>query len=579
MLDLNILVGGEAGQGIQTIGFVLGKVLVRSGLQVFADQDYESRIRGGHNFFRVRASDRAVRAQSEKVDILVALDSRTVKLHKNELKENGLVILDKQALGSDFAGLQILDIPLEKLAVESAGDKITANSVAAGAVLGLIGGDPEVLFKVLAAQFAKNNENVRAENLNAARSGYDYTAQRRPAGFIKLAQGEKAGPNMFLSGNEALSMGAVAGGCKFVSAYPMTPVTSILEYLAGRAKECEMVVIQPEDEISAINMVVGAAYTGARAMTVTSGSGYALMVEGIGLAGITETPAVIVLGQRPGPAVGLPTRTEQGELLFAIRSGTGESPRVVLAPADVEDAFYLTIKALNLAEQYQIPVIILTDTHLANSMTDTPEFDLSQVKIERGFLLADKEVSLLTNYQRFAISESGVSPRALPGQGQVMVAADSDEHDESGHLTEKAEIRHRQNAKRLKKYEGLRKEISPPRFIKRRGAVVTLIGWGSTYGAIAEASGLLLEQGIINNVLHISEIWPFPAEFVSEALQLTVKSVVIESNATGQLAYLIRAETGLSVSGQVNRWDGRPISASFILDQLKKGIIENGRRA
>jgi 2-oxoglutarate ferredoxin oxidoreductase subunit alpha len=568
-----MMVGGEAGQGIQTIGIVLGKALVRSGLHVFADQDYESRIRGGHNFFRVRASDRAVRAHTEKVDIIVSLDRRTVDLHKNEIKENGIIIADKQALGIDSQELQILDIPLEKLALESAGNKIAANSVAAGAVLGLIGGDLDPLFKVLSAQFAKNTEEVREENVKAAQAGYNYTAQRRPNGFIRMTKPEKTDPNMFLSGNEALSLGAVAGGCKFVAAYPMTPVTSILEYLAGKAKECEMVVIQPEDEIAAINMVVGASYTGARSMTVTSGSGFALMVEGLGLTGITETPAVIVLGQRPGPAVGLPTRTEQGELLFAIRGGTGESPRAVLAPVDVEDAFHLTVKALNLAEQYQIPVIIITDTHLANSYTDAIEFDLSRIKIERGALLSDEGAAALTNYKRYAVSDSGVSPRALPGQGTVLVAADSDEHDEAGHMIESAEIRSRQSAKRLKKYDGLRREIGQPRFIKQDGAVITIIGWGSTFGAIVEASGLLMEQGIINNVLHISEIWPFPAEFVSEAIKLTAKSVVIESNATGQLAYLIRAETGLSVSGQINKWDGRPISAHFILDEMKKGII------
>lgn len=572
-LEINLIVGGEAGQGIQTIGFVLGKTLVRSGWHVFADQDYESRIRGGHNFYRVRASDRAVRAQTEKLDILVAMDRRTVDLHVNELKDNGMIIVDKQVLGIDSRWPHVLDVPLEKLAEEAAGDKITANSVAAGAVIGLIGGDLSLLSEVLTRQFAKNTEKVREDNLKAARVGYEFAAQRRPADFIRLPQSGKADPKMFLNGNEALSLGAVAGGCKFVAAYPMTPVTSILEYLAEKARECEIVVIQPEDEISAINMVVGAGYTGVRAMTVTSGSGFALMVEGIGLAGITETPAVIVLGQRPGPAVGLPTRTEQGELLFAIHSGTGEFPKAVLAPANVEDAFRLTAKAFNLAERYQIPVIIITDTHLANSYTDTPEFDLSRIKIERGVLLTDKSASALTEYQRYALSDSGISPRALPGQGSIVVAADSDEHDENGHLTENAEIRIRQNAKRLKKYAGLKTEISPPRNIKRSGATVTLVGWGSTYGAIAEASELLLEQGVISNVLHLSEIWPFPVEFVSSALKETAKSVVIESNATGQLAYLIKAETGIQINGQVNKWDGRPMSAQYILDELRKGII------
>jgi 2-oxoglutarate/2-oxoacid ferredoxin oxidoreductase subunit alpha len=571
--DLNLVVGGEAGQGIQTIGFVLGKALVRSGLHVFADQDYESRIRGGHNFYRVRVSEGVIRAQTEKLDILVALDRGTIDLHRNSLKDNGIIVMDKSALGTDPKGLRFLNIPLEKLAIEAAGDKITANSVAAGVVMGLIGGDLAVLEVILNKQFAKNTEKTREDNLKAVRTGYLYAVQRRPTNFPQLPQSNKTERRLFINGNEALSLGAIAGGCKFVAAYPMTPVTSILEYLMEKARECEMVVIQPEDEISAINMVVGAAYTGTRAMTFTSGSGFALMVEGIGLAGITETPAVVVLGQRPGPAVGLPTRTEQGELLFAIRTGTGEFPRAVLAPADVEDAFRLTAKALNLAEKYQIPVIILTDTHLANSYTDTSEFDLDRIKIERGALLKDEEASIQTDYKRYALNDSGISPRALPGQGKILVAADSDEHDEGGHLIESAEIRTRQDTKRLKKYGALKAEISLPRFIKRPGATATLIGWGSTFGAIAEASELLLEQGVVTNVLHLTEVWPFPAEFVNSVLKETAKSVTVESNAAGQLAYLIRAETGLSVSGQVNKWDGRPISANYILDEIKKGLV------
>ena len=567
------MVGGEAGQGIQTLGFVLGKALVRSGWHVFADQDYESRVRGGHNFFRVRASDLAVRAQMEKLDILVAMDRGTLDLHNDQLKENGIIIVDKQALGIDSPGPQVLDVPLEKLAEEASGDKITANSVAAGAVMGLLLGDSGILFDVLNKQLARNTEKVRQDNLKAAQAGYEYAGQRRPVNFTQLPKAVQTGRKMLLNGSEAISLGAVAGGCKFVAAYPMTPITPILEYLAGKARECEMVVIQPEDEIAAINMVVGASFAGVRAMTATSGSGFALMVEGLGLAGITETPAVIVLGQRPGPAVGMPTRTEQGELLFAIRSGTGEFPRVVLAPAEVEDAFSLTAKAFNIAEKFQIPVIILTDTHLANSYTDTFEFDLRQVKIERGVLLTDEAASSAVNYQRYALSDSGISPRVLLGQGRAVVVADSDEHDERGHLTEKVEIRTRQNAKRLQKYAGLKAELGLPRFIKKSGATVTLIGWGSTFGVILEAGELLLKQGVICNVLHLTEIWPFPAEFVTKALTETVRSVVIENNATGQLAYLIRAETGLSVSGQINKWDGRPISAQFILDELKRGLI------
>ncbi|MDD5702668.1 MAG: thiamine pyrophosphate-binding protein, partial [Dehalococcoidales bacterium] len=374
-------------------------------------------------------------------------------------------------------------------------------------------------------------------------------------------------------GNEALSLGALAAGCKFVAAYPMTPTTPILEYMMETGQNYGVAVVQPEDEIAAINMVVGAGFAGVRTMTATSGSGYALMVEGVGLAGITETPVVIVLGQRPGPAVGLPTRTEQGELLLAIRTGTGEFPRAVLAPANPEDAFNLTVKAFNLAEKYQIPVIILTDTHLSNCYTDTAKFDLSQVKIDRGQLLSDEEAARLTDYMRHRITESGISPRALPGQGPALVVTDSDEHDEAGHLTESADIRTRQMAKRLRKYDGIRQDIGRPRFHEMPDARLTLIGWGSTYGAIKEASEMLKGSGVPNNVLQITEIWPFPVDFVSEALRKTGANVVVESNATGQLAYLIRAETGCEVSARINKWDGRPISSQYILDELKKGVI------
>jgi 2-oxoglutarate/2-oxoacid ferredoxin oxidoreductase subunit alpha len=575
-VELNLLVGGEAGQGIQTIGFVLGKTMSRGGLHVFADQDYESRIRGGHNFFRVRVKDGPVLAQTEKLDILIALNKETVERHRQELKEDGIIILDAQALKVDTAELdgRIVDIPLERLAVEAAASQIMSNTVAVGAVLGLIGYDFNILADVLRWHFAKNTEKVQEDNVKAARAGYDFAAHHIPKTFTWKMPPAVNSKCMFINGSDALSIGAMAAGCKFVAAYPMTPTTPILEFLMDKGREYDIAVIQPEDEIAAINMVVGASFTGVRAMTATSGSGFALMVEGIGLAGMTETPAVVVLGERPGPAIGLPTRTEQGELLLAIRVGTGEFPRVVLAPATIEDAFYLTAKAFNLADEFQIPVIILTDTHLANSFSDTDKFDLAKISINRGALVSEQEAAELTDYKRYRITDSGISPRVLPVQSRTLLLADSDEHDESGHSTESADIRTQQVAKRLRKYEGLKKEIGLPRFQRMPGAELTLIGWGSTYGAIMEASEILKTRGKPNNVLHITEIWPFPAESVAAALKETPQSVVVESNATGQLAYLIRAETGLQVSGRVNKWDGRPISANYILDELGKAGIK-----
>jgi len=572
-MDISILFGGEAGQGIQTIGFVLGKTLVRSGLHVFADQDYESRIRGGHNFFRVRTSDEEILAQNEELDILVALDQETVDRHRHELKKNGLIVMDSTASTLKKEDNAWLDIPLENLAMEATSDKIMSNSVAAGGVLGLLGGDIEILAEVLRWHFAKNTAKVQEDNVKAARAGFEYAAGHIPDWFTSRLNSRKNTRRMFLNGNEALSLGVIAAGCKFVSIYPMTPITSILEYLADKGRQYNIAVLQPEDEIAAINMVVGAGYAGARAMTATSGSGFVLMIEGIGLAGITETPAVIVLGQRPGPAVGLPTRTEQGELLLAVHAGTGEFPRAVLAPATAEDAFYLTTKAFNLAEKYQTPVIILTDTHLANSYLDTEKFDLNSIKIERGALLADEDAAKQSDYRRYRITDSGISPRALPLQSESLVVADADEHDEHGHLTEKAEIRRQQVAKRIRKNQGLKNEISRPRIRLMPEAELTLIGWGSTYGAIKEAYQLLQKEGVQCNLLHLCELWPFPDETVSDILKQSRKSVVIENNATGQLADLIRSQTGYRVSSRINKWDGRPLSARYIVQELKKEVV------
>jgi 2-oxoglutarate/2-oxoacid ferredoxin oxidoreductase subunit alpha len=572
-IDLNLMVGGEAGQGIQTIGFVLGKALTRGGLHVFADQDYESRIRGGHNFFRVRASDQEIHCQDDKLDVLIALNRQTVDIHRQELKTNGLIVADTKALNIDIQEGVYFDIPLENLAVESSSNKIMSNSVAIGSIAGLLEYDFEILADVLRWQFAKNSEQIKEDNVKAAKAGFEYARKHVPKTFLVRCKPSQNNGRMFLNGCEAISLGAIAAGCKFLAAYPMTPTTPILEYLADKGRFHNIAVVQPEDEISAINMVIGASYTGVRSMTATSGSGFALMIEGIGLSGMTETPAVIVLGQRPGPAIGLPTRTEQGELLLAINTGTGEFPKAVFAPANIQDAFDLTTKAFNVADRFQIPVMILIDTHLAHSYKDCEKFDLKQVKIDRGELISDEVVDKIINYKRYQDTPSGISPRALPMQIRSLVVSDSDEHDETGHLTESAEIRIQQVNKRLRKYVGLKKQLAKPRFHETPEAEITLIGFGSTYGAILEASNKLLDSGLANNVLHISEIWPFPAEFVSTALKKTKQNIVIESNATGQLAYLIQAETGQKVTSRVNKWDGRSMSSKYILDELKKGVI------
>ncbi len=570
-LDISLMVGGEAGQGVQAAGFIIAKALSRLGLSVFADQDYESRVRGGHNFFRVRAADRDAYAISEGLDVLVALDRETVNLHRAEMAPGGTVIFDQDRV-KDAAGTggSLLGLPLEQAAVETAGNKQSANMAAVGAAMALVGYDRAALQAVVLDYFG----GAEAGRANAAAAARGHELALAVAGTGSGPQVKAMGDRkrMLINGNEAVALGALAAGCRFVSAYPMTPSTTIMEYMAGKAGDLGIVVVQPEDEISAVNMVVGAAYAGVRAMTATSGGGFCLMVEGLGLAGMTETPVVIVDGQRAGPAIGLPTRTEQGDLLFALHASHGDFPRVVMAPAGVEDAFWLTVKAFNLAEQYQVPAIILTDQYLASSYATTDRFDLSRVQIRRGPLLAETDPSKLARYRRYQITDSGISPRAFPMLSTALVVADSDEHDEEGHLIEDAGTRAAMVLKRQRKLDGLVREMSGPRTQGPPGADITLIGWGSTLGALREAVEMAAEHGLSVNLVHFSEIWPFPAQAAGQALGGAGRTFTVENNATGQFARLLRAETGHRVSGSILRFDGRPFSAARILEQLRKEV-------
>ncbi len=572
-LDFTIMVGGEAGQGVQSVGTILAKTLTYGGFHVFADQDYESRIRGGHNFFRVRVKNSEVLAPATGLDMLVALNQETINLHEKELKPGGIIIYDGDQVNLKTTHKGVLNIPLVRLAEDAAGNRLMTNTVAAGAALGLVSYDFDILAFILKSEFSHYDERTIKDNINAARAGYDFARKqyaRIKCPTIKPRIGDK--PRLILTGNEALCLGAMAGGCKFLAGYPMTPSSSILEYMADKGRYYGVVAVHVEDEISAMNMAVGAGFAGVRAMVATSGGGFALMVEALALAGMTETPVVAVLGQRPGPATGLPTRTEQGELWFALHAGHGEFPRAVLAPATAGEAFHAAVKAFNLAEKYQTPVIILTDHHLATSYTTVDSFDLSRVIIDRGELLSDEEVTEMKEYKRHLVTRSGVSPRVFPGQGKTLVVTDSDEHDEGGHMIEDATTRTAQVQKRLRKLNGLQHHITRPEITISNGAELTLIGWGSTYGAIKEAATLLKKSGRPVNTLHLSEIWPFPLESVTVALAKSWKNIVIEGNATAQLAGLIRRETGKKVDATLLKYDGRPFSPGEIVDRLNREV-------
>lgn len=572
--EMNVMVGGEAGQGVQTVGFILAKTLARAGLFVFADQDYESRVRGGHNFYRVRAKNGKIQAFSEKLDVLIALDQQSVELHHTEVKQKGIIIFDHDKLKTEGKKLNSLNIPLEKIALDITKNELMTNSVAIGAVFAVVGYDFDLLAQVLGEHFAHLGEKITEDNIRAARGGYQHVIQQKPKNILSLVKPAIAtGKMMLLNGNEAIALGAMAAGCKFMAAYPMTPASTIMEYIVNKGRKFNIIMIQPEDEIAAMNMAVGAGFAGVRAMTATSGDGFALMTEGFGLAGITETPVVIIIAQRAGPAVGLPTRTEQSDLSFAIYGGSGEFPRAVLAPRTIEDAFFTTVRAFNLAEKYQIPVVILTDQYLASSYQTIEKFNLSEVKIDRGLLLSTQEANNIQDYKRHRFTKSGISPRAIPLEGKTLVVTDSDEHDEAGHMIEDAELRKQMMLKRLKKYESVNEELIMPLLHTKKDAEMTLVGWGSTYGAVIEAASLLENEGIKANVIQLNQLWPFPVQAVANALSNDEKSVVIENNATGQLAHLIRSETGIKVSNAILKFDGRPFSPEYIVREIKKEVV------
>lgn len=575
-MECSILIGGEAGQGLVSVGNALAKILSRHGLHVFTHQDFMSRIRGGHNFYQIRFSDSKVAASKAKVDILLALDMETINCHRQALSAGGKIVYDATTLGEKFPGSEFVDIPMARIIAEKGADQIMINSVAVGVILGLFGLDLELFATIIGSTMQTKGEGVIATNIAVAQGGIDYVVANYPAiDSFKIASPKTKG-KMLITGNQAIGLGALLSGCKFFAAYPMSPSTSIMQYIADQAQKYGIVVEQAEDEIAAINMALGASYGGVRAMTATSGGGFALMTEGVSLAGMTETPVVIAEVQRPGPATGLPTRTEQGDLFFAIYGGHGEFPRVVMTPGTPEQALHATNKAFHLAEKYQIPVIILSDQYLADSEWTSSGFDLEHLQNE-DFRLRDQALQGLSSYKRYAHSDNGISPLALPGASRHLVTADSDEHDEDGHMIEDAETRIAMVKKRgHAKMTSLRQEIAPPIYFGDSAATTVLVGFGSTFGVLQEVYTHLAKQYRIG-LLHFSEVWPFPLlakfDYVTLLKQAQL-SICVENNATGQFAKLMRMETGFEFNTCINKYDGRP----FLVDTLWGEINDHLRR-
>jgi len=553
---LNILIGGEAGQGLVTVGEILARSLVRAGYYILVTQSYMSRIRGGHNTFAIRVSPEEVFASQEAVDLLVALDDLTLALHEKELSPRGRIVAD-QGCGADEK--ICLKVPFGHLASDT-----FSNIAALGVVSGLIGLNEEVVGRTLEDFFGKKTPGVAEENRKVLGKAMRWTGSQPP--FVgKLPPASNPAPRLMMQGNEAIALGAISAGVKFYSFYPMTPSTSVGLTLAKWAGKMGLVVEQAEDEIAAINMALGASYAGAPSMVGTSGGGFALMVEGVSLAGMTETPVVIVVAQRPGPATGLPTRTEQADLHFVLYAGHGEFPRAIFAPGTVEECFDLARKAFFLAERYQGPVFILTDQYLSDSYRSVTPFDVANLP---PVPLPINSADLSQPYRRYTLTPNGVSPRLLPGMSEHLVVAGSDEHTEDGHLTEDLSVRKEMADKRLRKMEGIRREAIPPELKGDRNPDLLLVTWGSSKGAVLEAAAHLRSGGKKTATLYFPQVWPLVQEQFLSALQGARRVVSVEGNATGQLARLIRQESGFEIKDRVRRYDGLPITPEYILREL-----------
>ncbi|MGD9123956.1 MAG: 2-oxoacid:acceptor oxidoreductase subunit alpha [Desulfarculaceae bacterium] len=554
---VNVLIGGEAGQGLATVGQVLAQALVRGGWEVLVTQSYHSRIRGGHNTMAVRASRERIWAPREEVDLLVALNAETIALHASKLSEKGLLLADQ---GLDPGQAPCLQVPFKELA----SGKFT-NVAALGVTACLLGLELPLVKGALEKFMGKMPDEVIQKNHQTLSDACKW-AQGQIARFEPLAAASGGQGRIMLNGNQAIALGAASAGVKFCSFYPMTPSTSIALTLIGLADRMGLVVEQAEDEIAAINMALGASYAGAPALVPTSGGGFALMTEGVSLAGMLEQPVVIALAMRPGPATGLPTRTEQGDLEFVLHAGHGEFPRAVFAPGSPQDCFYLTRKAFELAEQLQIPVFILTDQYNADCLRAVDPFEVDG--LEAGGL-PNLEPAFEKPYQRYAVTENGVSPRLVPGMGPELVVADSDEHTPDGHITEDLEVRVQMVDKRLRKDKQLRRMVTAPDLAGHAPPELLLVSWGSTKGAVREAVNLMREQGRQVCTCHFNQVWPLvPEQFLPE-FKAAGKVVCVEGNATGQFARLLRRETGFEMDRLILRYDGLPFTPEYILRQLK----------
>jgi 2-oxoglutarate ferredoxin oxidoreductase subunit alpha len=585
MREITIGIAGAAGDGLDKSGDTLAKTAARLGLYVYAYNSYQSVIRGGHIWLRVRLADEKAQSHGDRLNVLIALNQDSIERHAPEVVGGGAVIYnsDKLRLDPSLLNDNVLPVPLPIATLIKPFGKVQPvmqNTVALGALFFLTALEFETAARVLEDTFAHKGQAVIDQNVKIARAGYDYANENFvPLGyewnFSRISR-------PFITGNEAFALGAVAAGCRFYSAYPMTPASSILHWMAAHAERCGVVVKQCEDELAVVNLAIGAGHAGVRAMCATSGGGFALMTEAIGQAGMIETPVVVIEVQRGGPSTGVPTKTEQADLNQVFGASQGDYPRCIIAPTSTTDCYDSVVEAFNVAEKYQLPVTIISDLLVSeHPETIEPEALRLDVPIERGELVKTWDESN-GHYNRYAFTPSGISPRALPGTKGTLYVAATDDHDEGGILISDVftspAVRRKSQEKRMRKMDALLAELPPPGLHGPADAAVTLIGWGSSQGVIEEAIRQLTLEGISANHLHFKYLYPFHSAQASAILRGCKKTICIEGNYTGQFERHLRAETGFSVDAHIRKYDCEPFEPHQIVEQVK-AILEGRDRS
>lgn len=584
--DFALAIGGAAGQGIATPGNILARIVVRRGLHLYAYNAYQSIIRGGHIFLTIRIGDQEVENHGDKLDMLLCLNQDTMNRHLRLMGPGSRVIFNSDDVkpGDANEGVELCPMPVKKL-TDNHRNKLIQNTVALGTSLYLLGLDFQILEEALTLQFQRKGQTVVDENVGVARAGFDHASANFEPFPEAIASGKK--PLAVWTGNDALAMGGAAAGVKFYCAYPMSPSTGVLHWMAKNARELDILVRQVEDEIGVANMAVGAAHAGCRAMCATSGGGFALMTEAIGSAGMMEIPAVFIDVQRAGPSTGVPTKTEQGDLWQILGASQGDFERFIVAPKDALDAFNSIPELFNLCERVQCPGLVISDLLISEGTfsVDPDKIDMLP-KIDRGELILDAPPPPAresggsfaggtdSNYLRYENTESGVSPRAVPGLPGYEHVVATDEHDEncvliSDEFTNPL-TRRKMVEKRARKFQNAVELIDPPDLEGPEDADVTLIGWGSTYGVIKEAVEQLKVEGIKANHLAIKWIVPFHVKAVTDVFSRAKKTIIVENNYSGQFARYLRSETGLSADGHIRKYDGEP----FMPHHVVNGVLD-----